>query len=75
MAVSGVVARADQQICQLAQLILGEGSLVLGPVVLVRPLELLEDGLDGGWDGRRVVQMVGEGHEDGGQGGEGAEIL
>jgi len=67
--VLGVVAGRDEEVCQDGELVLRQLLPVLRPVVLVRPLELLEDGLDGGWDGWWVVQVVGEGHEDGRQGG------
>ena len=44
--VSGVVARRHEEVCQLSQLVLGEGGRVLSPVVRVGPLPVLDRLLD-----------------------------
>ena len=64
---SSIVARRHQQVSEDSQLVLCQPLLVLGPIVLMRPFELLEDILDGGGDGLGVMEMVSQDHEDGGQ--------
>ena len=54
--ISGVVARGHQEVCQLSQLVLGEGGHVLYPVVGVGPLPVLDCLLDGGLN--RIILMI-----------------
>ena len=54
--ISGVVARGHQEVCQLSQLVLGEGGHVLYPVVSVGPLPVLDCLLDGGLN--RIILMI-----------------
>lgn len=63
-ALLGVVAGRHEEVCEHGQLVLREGQLVFGPVVLVGPLEVLENLLDCCRDGDRVVEMVREQHQD-----------
>jgi len=53
-----VVARGDQQVGQVYQLVFSEGFLMLSPVVLVSSLETLQTLLNCGWNWLLVMQEV-----------------
>jgi len=54
----GIVAGGDQEVSEDGQLVLGEGLLVLRPVVLVGSLEVLEDFFNRGRYRDGVMEVI-----------------